>query len=111
MLKRQYRLIGIILPLALVGFVSLAPEAFAQKTKTKVETVSFTPPTVQISASPNVVTACAGEAARVQLDAKTACFTSSTARYIWSASGGRIDRKSTRLNSSHIQKSRMPSSA
>ena len=26
-------------------------------------------------------------------------------------SGGTIDRKSTRLNSSHIQKSRMPSSA
>ena len=26
-------------------------------------------------------------------------------------SGGRLDRKSTRLNSSHIQKSRMPSSA
>ena len=25
--------------------------------------------------------------------------------------GGQIDRKSTRLNSSHIQKSRMPSSA
>ena len=27
------------------------------------------------------------------------------------ASDGRLDRKSTRLNSSHIQKSRMPSSA
>ena len=32
-------------------------------------------------------------------------------RYIaWQAAGG-LDRKSTRLNSSHIQKSRMPSSA
>ena len=27
------------------------------------------------------------------------------------ARGGKLDRKSTRLNSSHIQKSRMPSSA
>ena len=31
--------------------------------------------------------------------------------YMLSLPGGWIDRKSTRLNSSHIQKSRMPSSA
>jgi hypothetical protein len=90
MLTRQYRLIAFLLPLALVGFVSLAPEAFAQKTKTKIETVIYTPPTVQVTASPAVVTACAGEAARVQLDAKTS-FSSGAAKYKWSASGGRID--------------------
>ena len=32
-------------------------------------------------------------------------------RLRWQASVHQIDRKSTRLNSSHIQKSRMPSSA
>ena len=31
--------------------------------------------------------------------------------YTWSGAEGEQDRKSTRLNSSHIQKSRMPSSA
>ena len=31
--------------------------------------------------------------------------------YLILANGQRVDRKSTRLNSSHIQKSRMPSSA
>ena len=30
---------------------------------------------------------------------------------VWGAGTGEVDRKSTRLNSSHIQKSRMPSSA
>ena len=40
---------------------------------------------------------------RVELRAKTAALAS-----VWPE---RVDRKSTRLNSSHIQKSRMPSSA
>ncbi len=95
MSKSQYRLVGFLLPLALVGFVSLAPEAFAQKSKVKTETVVYVPPTLQLTATPTVVTACAGEtdqvAARVQLDVRPSFASAGTPHYKWSASGGRID--------------------
>ena len=92
MFKSRYRLIAVVLPLALVGLIALAPGAFAKKKKKKVVTDNyvFIPPTLQLSASPREITACAGENARVQLDAR-ASFTSGTPRYRWSASGGRIE--------------------
>ena len=92
MFKNQYRLIAIILPLALVGLIAFVPGTSAKKKKKKTVTDDYVyqPPTLQLSASPAVVTACQGETARVQLDAR-ATFTSGTPRYRWSASGGRIE--------------------
>ena len=95
MFKSQYRLIAIILPLALVGLIAFAPGASARKKKKKTVTENyvFQPPTLQLSAAPGVITACAGETARVQLDAR-ATFTSGTPHYRWSANGGRIEGNS-----------------
>lgn len=92
MFKSQYRLIAIILPLALVGMIAFVPGTSAKKKKKKtvIDNYVFQPPTLQLSASPGVITACAGETARVQLEAR-ATFTAGTPRYRWSASGGRID--------------------
>ena len=92
MFKRRYRLIAITLPLALVGLIAFVPGSSATKKKKKAVTENyvFQPPSLQLSALPEVITACAGESARVQLDAR-ATFTSGTPRYRWSASGGRID--------------------
>lgn len=91
--KSQFRSIGFILPLVLAGLVALAPEAFAQKSKHRTEPIVYTPPTLQVTASPGVVTVCADDssqaAGRVQLDAKSDF--SSTPRYKWSVSGGRLD--------------------
>jgi hypothetical protein len=92
MFNSQYRSIAIILPLALVGLIAFVPGSWAQKNKPKTvtETYVFTPPTLQLNATPAVLTACAGETARVTLDARAA-FTSGTPRYRWSASGGKIE--------------------
>lgn len=92
MFKSRYCLIAIILPFALVGLIAFVPGSLANKKKKKTVPVNyvFQPPTVELSASPAVLTACAGETARVQLDAH-AIFTSGVPRYRWSASGGRIE--------------------
>jgi hypothetical protein len=92
MSKSQYRLIAIILPLALGGLIAFVPGTRAQKKKqqTASDNYVYTPPSLQLSATPAVLTACAGETARVTLDAR-ATFSSGTPRYRWSASGGRIE--------------------
>jgi hypothetical protein len=97
MLKGPYRLIALVLLLALAGLATFAPEASAkkpQKKKAKTETVIYTPPTLQLTAAPTIVTACAGDAggaaARVQLDARAKFPSGATPRYKWSASGGHI---------------------
>jgi hypothetical protein len=91
--KSQFRLIGFILPLVLVGLVALAPAAFAQKHKDRTEPAVYTPPTLEITASPSVVTVCADDSGaatgRVQLNAKSDF--SGSPRYKWSVSGGRLD--------------------
>jgi hypothetical protein len=94
MSKTHYRLIALALPLALIGLLVLAPAAFAKKDKKKrkqVETYVYQPPTIQLNAAPTVLTACAGQSARVQLDAHATFPSGATPRYQWSASGGRID--------------------
>lgn len=95
MSKTQYRLIALVLPLALMGLVALAPGVFANKPKKKnkaaTEISVYAPPTVLLTASPTVLSACAGETARVQLDAKVSFQSETAPRYRWSASGGHID--------------------
>ncbi len=93
MSKTHYRVIALILPLALLGLVIFAPASFAKKPKKKkaTETAVYRPPTIQLSASPTVLTACAGETARVQLDARVSFSGGSTPKYHWTTSGGKID--------------------
>ena len=91
MSKRQYRMVGFLLPLALVGFTVFASETFAQKSRARTTTTYDTAPAVQLTAAPTVVTACAGDSARVQLDARASSSGGGTLRYRWSLSGGRID--------------------
>jgi hypothetical protein len=99
MLKSPYRLIALFLLIVLAGFVASSAEVSAKKPKkkkttTKIETVIYAPPTLQLTATPAVITACAGEAgssaARVQLDAGAAFPSGAKPRYKWSASGGQI---------------------
>ena len=95
MSKTHYRLIALVLPFALLGLMVLAPETLAKKKpkqkKKPTETYVYQPPTIQLSAAPTVLTACAGQTARVQLDARATFPSGATPRYRWSASGGRID--------------------
>jgi hypothetical protein len=87
MLRHERRLIGLFLPIALVGFFALATVASAQKVK--VETRSYTPPNLRVSAEPRTITVCEGSgAAVVQLNAQVA--TNDPTRYRWTSSGGRI---------------------
>jgi len=92
MFKSKYRLFAIILPLALVGMIAFVPGTAAKKKKKQTVTDNYVyqPPTLQLNASPGVITACKGETARVQLDAR-ASFTSGTPRYRWSTTGGQIE--------------------
>jgi hypothetical protein len=94
MSKTQYRLTALVITLALAGLIAFAPKAFAKKPrkkKTAPQTFVYQPSTVQLTATPTVLTACAGETARVQLDARTAFQSGSSPLYRWSASGGRVD--------------------
>jgi hypothetical protein len=94
MSKTHYRLIALVLPFALIGLLAFTPDAFAKKDKRKrkaADTYVYQPPTIQLSAAPTVLTACAGQSARVQLDAHATFSSGATPRYRWSASGGHID--------------------
>src|SRR5712691_11183536 len=86
-LRHERRLIGLFLPIALVGLFAFASAAFAQKVK--VETRAFTPPTLSLSAEPQVITVCEGAGqALVHLNARAT--SSYPIRYRWTSNGGRI---------------------
>ncbi|MFN2533433.1 MAG: hypothetical protein ABR555_19280 [Pyrinomonadaceae bacterium] len=88
MLRHDRRIIGLFLPIALVGFVAFASSAFAQKTRK--ETVAYTPPNLSLSAEPRVITVCEGAGpAVVQLNARAT--SNYPIRYRWTTNGGRID--------------------
>ena len=60
---------------------------------------------------PREIASYAAPGVEIAANAHAAHITPTTAVAAWDASEHHRDRKSTRLNSSHIQKSRMPSSA
>jgi hypothetical protein len=94
MSKTHYRLIALVLPFVLIGLMAFAPESSAKKKPKRqkaTETFVYQPPTIQLSATPTVLTACAGQNARVQLDAHATFSSGANPRYRWSASGGRIE--------------------
>lgn len=94
MSKTHCRLIALVISVALVGLMILAPETLAKKPKKKkksTEDYVYRAPTVQLNASPTVLTACAGRPALVRLDARATFPSGATPRYKWSANGGRID--------------------
>ena len=94
MSKTHCRLIALILSVALLGLVILAPQALAKKPKKKkkaTEDFVYRAPTIQLNASPTVLSACAGQAARVQLDARASFPSGANPRYHWSSNAGRIE--------------------
>ncbi len=95
MSKTHCRTVAAILSFALIGLLMFVPEALAKKPKKNKKTATddyvYRAPTVQLSASPTVVTACEGQPARVQLDARATFPSGASPRYHWSANGGRIE--------------------
>lgn len=94
MSKTHFRLFALILSVALAGLMILAPQTSAKKDKKKNKTTEnyvYVPPTIQLNASPTVLTACAGQPAKVLLDAKVSFAGGSTPRYRWSADSGHIN--------------------
>lgn len=95
MSKTHCRLITLVLSVALVGLLTLVPAALAKKPKKNkkkaTEDYVYRAPTIQLSASPAVVTACAGQPARVQLNAQASFPSGASPRYHWSANAGHID--------------------
>ena len=93
MSKTHLRLIALVIAVGLLGLAILAPEALAKKPKRQkrvTENFVYRAPTIQLNASPTVLTACAGQPARVQLDARVTFAGGATPRYRWSSSAGRI---------------------
>ncbi len=92
MLRHKCHLLGIFLPIMLVGLNFYASPSFAQKVKKQI--VAFTPPVLSVAAEPAVVTACAGgdnTASLVHLNARASSSGSNPIRYHWSASFGRVE--------------------
>jgi hypothetical protein len=88
MLRHERRLIGLFLPIALVGFFALATVAQAQKVR--VETRAFTPPNLSLVAEPRVITVCEGAApAVVHLNAQAT--SNYPISYRWTSSAGHIE--------------------
>ncbi|HXD31768.1 MAG TPA: hypothetical protein VN643_11665 [Pyrinomonadaceae bacterium] len=93
MSKTHFRLIALILSVALAGLMILAPDALAKKDKKKkksTENYVYVPPTIQLTASPTVLTACSGQPAKVMLESRVSFPSGAAPRYRWSADGGRI---------------------
>ena len=95
MSKTHCRLIAVVLSVALLGLMMLVPEALAKKPKKNkkkaTEDYVYRAPTIQLNASPAVLTACAGQAARVRLDARASFPSGASPRYHWSTNAGRIE--------------------
>lgn len=88
MLRHDRRNTALLLPIALVGLIALAPSAFAQKTRK--ETAVFTPPNLSVAAEPRVITVCEGAGpAIVQLNARAT--SNYPIRYRWTTTAGRIE--------------------
>ncbi len=83
-------LIGLFLPLVLVGLSISASEALGQKAK---ETFVYAPPTVSLASDHAVLNACEGDtiASLVRLNARATSPSGNTIRYNWTTSAGRID--------------------
>jgi hypothetical protein len=87
MLRHERRLIGLFLPIALVGFFAFATAASAQKVR--VEAREFTPPNLSLLAEPRVITVCEGSGpATVQLNARAT--SNYPISYRWTSNAGRI---------------------
>jgi hypothetical protein len=88
MLRHERRLIGLFLPIALVGFFAFATAASAQKVR--VEAREFTPPNLSLLAEPRVITVCEGSGpAMVQLNARAT--SNYPISYRWTTNAGRIN--------------------
>lgn len=89
MFRPQRHLIGLFLPLALVGLNIFASEALAQQAR---ETLVYAPPTVGLTADRAIISTCEGDTAAsvVQLDARASSPSGNPIRYRWTTSGGRI---------------------
>jgi hypothetical protein len=88
MLRNERRLIGLFLPIALVGFFALASTTSAQKVR--IVTREFTPPNLSLVADPRVITVCEGAGpAVVHLNARA--NSSYPISYHWTSNGGRIE--------------------
>ena len=95
MLRHERRLIGLFLPIALVGFFALATAASAQKVR--VEAREFTPPNLSLLAEPRVITVCEGSApAIVQLNARAT--STYPINYRWTSNAGRIEGDGATVN-------------
>jgi len=87
MLRNERRPYRLFLPFALVSLFAFATVASAQKVR--VETRSYTPPNLSVSADPRVITVCEGAPAVVHLNARaTSDYPIS---YRWSSNAGRIE--------------------
>src|SRR3954453_5808201 len=94
MFKTHFRLIALILSIALAGLAVAAPAALAKKPKKKktaTEDYVYRAPSISLTVSPTVITACEGEPALVHLDGRVTFFGGSTPHYKWSADAGRIE--------------------
>lgn len=93
MSKTHFRVVALVLSIALTGLMFLAPDTLAKKDKKKrkaTDNYVYVPPTIQLNASPTVLTACAGQTAKVMLDSRVTFPSGATPRYRWSADAGRI---------------------
>ena len=93
MSKTHFRLFALILSVVLIGLITLSPAVMASKPKKKKTTEEYVylAPTIQLVASPTVLTECTGEAAKVLLDGKVIFPSGATPRYKWSADAGHIN--------------------
>ena len=90
MFRRQRRLIGLLLPIALVALQLFASQAFAQKQKEILTT--FVPLSLGLTADSAVVSACAvgDQRPQVRLNALASSPGGNPLRYRWSTDSGRI---------------------
>jgi len=93
MFRSKRYLIGLFLPLVLVGLSISIPEALGQKAR---ETFVYAPPTVSLAADHAVLSACEGDttASLVRLNARATSPDGNPIRYNWTTSAGRIDGNS-----------------